>query len=105
MDSIGFFQLENLIVSRSTFVFLDVGTDGSEVLPEPLDKYVKHAVKVEPAGLNDHLTQLAVGKERPIVLISQTEAKSAVAAQALEAAGYTNVYIIEGGVVGLLSEL
>lgn len=105
MEAIGYFQLENLILSRSPFLFLDVSTEKREAPPEPLAKYLSAAVRLKPEEANAYLQKMGVTKERPVLLVSEDERASAAVARDLEAAGFTNVYIIAGGVTGLLSEV
>lgn len=103
METIGLFQLENLVLSRSPFQFIDVRVQESASPPEPIFSYLKVAVKVTPENIRAHLR--VADKNRPVLLIGQDEREAAVVACDLEAAGFTNVYIIAGGVDGLVSEL
>jgi rhodanese-related sulfurtransferase len=102
---IGLFQLENLIISRSPFVFLDVRANPSGELPVEIERCLKvaHAIKVEEA--EKYLNDQGGSKERPIVLVCNSGGKSSKLAAQLETAGYTNVYYIAGGVAGLVGEL
>ncbi len=106
MEKIGLFQLENLVLSRSPFIFLDLRTqDDGSTLPEPLGNYLKPATRIKPNEVKQHLQKSEADKIKPVLLLSEDEATSCAVARDLEAAGYTNVYIVAGGVAGLLSEL
>jgi len=105
MDTIGLFQLENLMISRSPFVFLDLRLNFETPVPAQIAQYLSAATRVEPQSVAAHLKSLAVSKDRPVLLVSEDESGSRLVARELEAAGFTNVYIIAGGVAGLLSEL
>ena len=105
MDTLGFFQLENLILSRNIFPLVDLREGQTSELPPPLDEYLGHAYKIAPKEVVDQLSKLMPDKSRPVVLMSETEKPSVNAARDLEAAGFANVYIVAGGVEGLLSEL
>lgn len=106
MESIGFFQLENLVLSRSPFIFLDLRTqDQQGSLPEPLSHYLKVATRITPVDVKAHLQKIAADKIKPVLLLSEDEVLSSAVARDLEAAGYTNIYIVAGGLAGLLSEL
>ena len=47
----------------------------------------------------------AADREAPVVLLCQNGKASEASAAALEAAGFSNIYVVAGGVEGLLSEL
>ena len=101
MESIGFFQLESLILARSPFLFFDLGC--GEDCPPVIARYVKHAEKIRAEDIAKRVS--GEDKSRPILLISREERPSLEAARGLETAGFNNVYIIAGGVEGLVSEL
>lgn len=103
MDSIGFFQLESLILARSPFLFFNLGAGEESHWPAVVARYVKTAERVRPEDVKRRLS--GEDKSRPVVLISQNENPSTLVARELDAAGFTNVYIIAGGVEGLVSEL
>ena len=106
MEAIGLFQLENLVLSRSPFIFLDLRTPGEEsALPVPLNNYLKVATPIKAHEVQQHLQKIAADKIKPVLLLSEDEVIASAVARDLEAAGYTNVYIVAGGVAGLLSEL
>ena len=104
---IGLFQLENLLISRSPFLFLDLRSVTeleSASLPAELQNVVAGAVRIGPAEVLGHLKGLNHDLDRPLVLLSQDGSVSEQVAAQLEAGGYRNVYVVAGGVVGLLSE-
>ncbi len=102
---IGLFQLENLTISRSPFTFLDLRADRSRALPDQLQNCVKVARPTPPEQVEEFLTKESGPKDRPILLMCENGKISAATADRLESAGYANVYIVAGGVDGLLSEL
>jgi rhodanese-related sulfurtransferase len=99
---IGLFQLENLCSTPSRFQFFDLRAN-----PVPVHKHIdillKKATAERPAHLPAHLK--AADKAAPVVLVCENGKTSEACARDLEAAGFTNVYVIAGGVEGLLSEL
>jgi rhodanese-related sulfurtransferase len=102
---IGLFQLENLMISRSPFTYLDIReTRGTGISPE-LDRLLKPAQPVSATEAEAFLEKQGGPKDRPVLLIDESGATSLRLAAQLEAAGYSNVYVVEGGVEGLLSEL
>ena len=102
MEAIGLFQLENLILARSPMTFIDLREEESSP-PEPIGRYLKAALKLKPEDVRRHLQN--ADKDKPVLLVSEDESGSSAVARDLEAAGFTNVYIIAGGVEGLVSEL
>lgn len=98
------FQLENLFASPNRFLFFDLRVQRSS-LPEELDRIF---VKAVPKSASDLLADLKAQNaplEYPIVLVCDDGELSQRLARSLEESGYTNVYVIAGGVIGLLSEL
>ncbi len=101
---IGLFQLENLFLSPSQFFFFDLRTEKRPIAPN-LDQYLSRATAMEAPELAGHLKAQNTPLEYPILLLCQDGGTSAEIARELEAAGYTNIYVVTGGVTGLLSEL
>lgn len=101
---IGLFQLENLTISRSPFTLLDIRESRVE-LPKELENLLKSAHAVTAAAALEFLEKKGGPKDQPILLLDESGRSSGVLAESLESAGYKNVYIVERGVEGLLSEL
>ncbi len=101
---IGLFQLENLFLSPSRFFFFDLRTERRPVGPT-VDGYISKATSIEPQELAAHLQAHNTPLEFPILLLCEDGLTSADKARELEAAGYGNIYVVTGGVTGLLSEL
>ena len=102
---IGLFQLENLFVSHARFCFLDLRSSPPAEVHPGLDKILTSAEKVADRKLEDHLTTQNVDKNTPVVLLCENGRVSSAAAGRLEKKGFCNIYVIEGGIQGLLSEL
>lgn len=102
---IGLFQLENLIISRMPFVLLDIRVERGGALPHEIERVVKLSQAVEAANIEKFLNDQGGAKDRPILLMCESGATSSKLAEKLESSGFTNVYIVAGGVEGLLSEL
>jgi rhodanese-related sulfurtransferase len=100
---IGLFQLENLLISRSPFAFFDL-REHAELLPEGLQRMVAGASPVSTSEVAGELKRLGHGFEKPVLLLCENGRASARVASELERAGFTNAYIVAGGVEGLLSE-
>ncbi len=100
---IGLFQLENLIVARNPFRLLDLREH--PVSHPELGDLLKSAETVDPRNVFVHLNKSATDKNFPLVLLCQNGQTSTHIASQLEAQGYKNIYIVERGTEGLLSEL
>ena len=101
---IGLFQLESLFLTPSRHVFLDLRPQRTGVHPD-IDKLLASATHVLPEEVEKHLESGAVAKDFPVLLVSEDGTVASTVAHKLESAGYSNVYIVAGGVTGLLSEL
>ncbi len=64
--------------------------------PEPLAGYLKSAQKFAIEQAREFLRD--ADKARPLVLISEDGKSAAAFGQELESSGFTNIYVVEGGV-------
>lgn len=101
---IGLFQLENLSLTPARFVFLDVRTQ-REPLPAPLARLLTKATPLAASEVETHLKTLNADAHTPIVLLDQDGVDTATLAQTLERKGFAQVYVVAGGVAGLLAEI
>lgn len=101
---IGLFQLENLFLNPNRFLFFDLRSEKRPSAPA-IDGYLSRAVAMEPGDLSAHLRAEQTPLEFPVLLLCQDGETSGQIARELEAAGYMNIYVVTGGVAGLLSEL
>lgn len=99
---IALFQLENLCQSLQRFEFFDLRAVRT-ALPATLERLMQRSVSAKAEEIRSKAQTL--DKESPLVLICETGHKSSQLASELEAQGFKNIYIITGGVAGLLSEL
>ncbi len=102
---LGLFQLENLILTRSRFCFLDVRAKPELSSNRAFTEIMKHAETLAVADVPAHLNKLNLPKEQPVILVCETGKASQAAAQRLESLGYSNTYVVAGGTRGLLAEL
>ncbi len=100
---IEFFQLENLLVSRTQFQFLDLRLRVPADTPVEIQRLLHNSVRVKADDVVGHLS--GTEKDRPVVLFCEDGQSSRHVAQRLEAAGFTHVYTVVEGEVGLRSEL
>jgi rhodanese-related sulfurtransferase len=110
METLGLFQLENLALTPSRFTLFDLrGTaDGGrevQTLGPTLAALFSRAVRVEPPEVERYLQSQGVELDSPVVLLCADGVLSTGVAERLESLGYANVYVVAGGMGGLLSEL
>ncbi|MGE0526607.1 MAG: rhodanese-like domain-containing protein [Bdellovibrionales bacterium] len=101
---IGLFQLENLFLVPSRWVFIDIRESHGPVEPQ-VESLLRKATPLSRREVRVHLERCGADREAPIVIVCETGASSAEVARELERAGFNQVYIVAGGVAGLLSEL
>ncbi|HMN67203.1 MAG TPA: rhodanese-like domain-containing protein [Bdellovibrionales bacterium] len=102
---IGLFQLENLVIARSPFLFFDLREGEIDPLPSSLERNLLLAKRLPAVELEPYLKQEKITPDRAMVLLCEDGMKSRVLARRLETAGFQNVYVVTGGTFGLLSEL
>ena len=101
---IGLFQLENLILMKSPFLFFNLAVGDFQISDEKLLSYVQSATVVHKDRLTDQLQEQNVDPQFPIVLLCEDGSSSLAVSKELERMGYSNVYVVEGGLAGLTFE-
>lgn len=101
---IGLFQLENLILMKSPFLFFNLSEGDYQIKDQKLLSYVQTAAVVHKDRLATHLKDQNTDLEFPIVLLCEDGSSSLATSKELDALGYSNVYVVEGGLAGLTSE-
>lgn len=97
---IGRYQLENLVREGVRFIFADLRS--AEERSAYTDPLLVSAMPLTAADLQTNLTLNQVPADSPILLLSQDGMQAAQVATELEGAGFKNVYIVRGGIAGLL---
>lgn len=99
---IGWFQIENLMINQMKFVLFDL-RPGAEHPVEPKALW-SHALKVPPTQAVE-LARAKLGSAHdPLLLLCSDGRTSGQVAADLVKAGFTNIFVIEGGYQKLLSE-
>ncbi len=102
---IGWFQLENLFLSRNLFYsVLDLRKDPRPTGRAHLDDLFLKAVKLGKEDPGTYLQKEKLSGIHPVILLCENGRRSEKAARQLEKLGFTQVYVLEGGEAGLLSE-
>lgn len=102
--TLGLYQLENLISARPTFHFFDVRVHPQSVANSRVEAVLSTATVVSANHLRGYLDTREARQDDPIVLLCEDARLSARLGAELEAAGYQQVYIVDGGLDGLLRE-
>lgn len=117
-NKIRFYQLENLILQKVPFKFIELFQSSSSDEPtkestldafKHLNPYYQRFFKEQFFSADiDQLVngsnQIGLSFESPIILICQDGFSSNEFALALEKVGYKNIYLIEGGLTQLLAD-
>jgi rhodanese-related sulfurtransferase len=101
---IGLFQLENLMHSHVRFKLFDLRVK-TQTLPDAIEAILSRGIRPSVKSVEEILKDEKADKTAPVILVCEAGRVSAQTAAQLEASGYQNVYVVEGGVAGLLSEL
>lgn len=104
---LGLFQLENLFLNPNRFLFIDLRPEAERSLAQAMElkKIVSRAEAVEAKAVASVIAKRGLALEFPVVLMCGDGKRSHQLAAELERAGHNNVYVVTGGVAGLLSEL
>ncbi len=100
---LGLFQLENLFSAPNNFMFIDIRVERQPAHPN-VDRLLEKAAAVARADVQKYLIEQKAPKGKPIVLVCGDGKNSAHVARDLETAGFEQIYVVAGGVKGLVSE-
>lgn len=103
-QALGLFQLEGLSIARPSFTFLDIRLHPQVVSTVRVQSVLSHATPVRALDVPNHLQNLSTRVDEPIILLCEDGRLSSGIAADLESAGFTQVYIVDGGLDGLLRE-
>lgn len=104
---LGLFQLENLFLNPNRFIFFDLRVEEMRTIavPHEVQVLLKRAETMAQDEVAGALKARALPPEFPVVLVCANGKCSRELADDLERAGYKNVYVVAGGVAGLLLEI
>jgi rhodanese-related sulfurtransferase len=112
-QEIGFFQFDNLVKGRIPFRFVNLGIDTDAVYPHIYKSHLERLQLQVPEGRlqdmppHDVVAQLqsqGVAAGDAIILLCEDGEKSEAIAEALDRAGFLNVFLVRGGWEKLLEE-
>lgn len=106
-DKIGYFQFQNLIQNRVPFALLSWGEKFEGWFQGFAAQHLKDSLQLFPPTssvqeLPEQLRTLNRPKDCPIVLVSPDESFSMRAREILVKQGFENVFVVEGGIPGLI---
>jgi len=101
---IGLYQLENLLIARPAFRFLDVRLQPRPTSVPRVQNVLSHATVVSSHQVVNFLRNADCRADEPIVLLCEDGRLSQSVATSLEAAGFQQIYVIENGLDGLIRE-
>jgi rhodanese-related sulfurtransferase len=102
--TLGLYQIENLIMARPSFRFFDIRVRPQIVADARVQSILVHASVVRKSELMAYVENQHVRPDEPIILLCEDGRLSSTAATELEAAGFKQLYVVEGGLDGLLRE-
>lgn len=105
LNQIGFFQFDNLVQGRVPFYLLDLNT---EIAAWYKGMAARHLENITIPCTPDTALPLIEEKKLPphfaLVVLDKDETQAPAIAQKLEAAGFTNVFLVKGGILGMAKE-
>jgi DHA1 family tetracycline resistance protein-like MFS transporter len=104
LGEIGLFQLRNLIQVGAPYLFMQIG-ESKVAAAEELSILLRNREIVGAANAKAWLESKSASLQQPILLICENGSQSKKIASLLETAGYINVYLVAGGILGLNQEL
>lgn len=106
LHEIGAFQFENLVRNRIPFVLLNMGEPLTGLFPSFHQSHLDGlTVNTSPEGALASLRERHLPAEQAVVLVCGDGRESQRTLPALLEAGYTNVFVISGGLTRLKAEL
>lgn len=109
LQSIGSFQLENLIKARVPFLFVRENFDIESAFGIVERIHIRNfsilLERLEMSQLEPHLLERKTRKEDPIVIMDKNGESAKSLALVLGSQGFINVFFVEGGWNSLRSDL
>ncbi len=102
---IGPFQFENLVKNRISFALLNFGCDLTGLFQPFYQTYLASMqIDAKSADATKILEEKKISKDGAVVLVCGNGTESEKTAIALEKAGYSNVFVVEGGAEALRAQ-
>lgn len=105
INKIGFYQFDNLIRNRIPFLLINLGQDISSWYESIFKQHLEtQQRRIDSLEIDALLNTEKIPKEFPILLLCQNGKVSGKAAETLQKAGYSNVYLIDGGIQQMMTD-
>lgn len=105
-NELGAFQFDNLIHNRVPFALVNLGADFEGLYKSIFRMHIDaQTVMTAPETALADVASRFPSKDIPVVIICETGERSGPLVERFEAAGYLNVFYIQGGLRGLRAEL
>jgi rhodanese-related sulfurtransferase len=104
LGQIGYFHLTNLTRNKVPFVFLGIDFSPPTDLKGELRTLMAPLQSVASGQFFERVAALQLKADHPIVLLCREGAESSRFHRELEAKGFLNVYVVQGGWTTLLAE-
>ncbi len=105
LNKIGFYQFNNLVENRIPFMFINLGEDLSTWYQSIYKMHVQtYQVLTTLDQAEAALKERQIPKDFAILLVCQNGLQSENFANYLQKNGYTNVYVIDGGIQQMMTD-
>ena len=105
MNKIGYYQFDNLIRNRIPFLLLNLGQDVSAWYESIFKQHLEtQQRRVDDSEIDALLKMEKIPKEFPILLLCQNGRVSSKVSETLTKQGYSNVYLIDGGIQQMMTD-
>jgi rhodanese-related sulfurtransferase len=101
---IGLFQLENLLQTPALFVYVDLRLDPAQT-PERAKPLLHKSVALLAEQLEGYLLDNKIPQSAPLLLLCENGKSSHQVATRLFSKGHDQIYVVSGGLEGLLNDL
>lgn len=105
MNKIGFYQFDNLIRNRIPFLLINLGQDISSWYESIFKQHLEtQQRRIDALEVDTLVKTEKIPKEFPILLLCQNGRASIKSYEALQKAGFSNVYLIDGGIQQMMTD-
>ncbi len=105
MNKIGFYQFDNLIRNRIPFLLINLGQDISSWYESIFKQHLEtQQRRIDSSEIDDLVKTEKIPKEFPILLLCQNGKASIKSYESLQKSGYSNVYLIDGGIQQMMTD-
>jgi len=105
LNKISFYQFDNLVKNRIPFMFINMGADISNWYQSIYKIHIeRHQILTTLDQAENILNEKKIPKDFAILLLCQNGKQSENFTGYLERQGYTNVYLVDGGIQQMMTD-